>query len=133
MTTPTGFIQASDVNVELGRPWNQWFDMNEWAVRQLAGKPSGVISFHDLRGKSWMIREPASGEAYNLASPFTTWQQTGGGWAKIYWYNDSPVYDGRPGADATVIVAGTWTYYRGTQRYFSGSTSYNGVWRVGRY
>jgi len=52
MTTPTGRIQASDVNAELGRAWNQRFEFNDAAVRNLAGRPSGYVDMWNLRGKS---------------------------------------------------------------------------------
>ncbi|SBW15291.1 hypothetical protein BR10RB9215_C12142 [Brucella sp. 10RB9215] len=53
MTLPsTGVITASMINRELGRADNAPFSLNDPAVRVLAGKPSGGISFADLRGKS---------------------------------------------------------------------------------
>lgn len=52
MALPTGTIAMSDVNVELGRPWNQAISLNDPQVRELAGRPSGTISMADLRGKS---------------------------------------------------------------------------------
>lgn len=48
----TGTITAAMVNVELGRASNAPFSLNDPAVRALAGKTSGAISFADLRGKS---------------------------------------------------------------------------------
>jgi hypothetical protein len=55
MTTPTGTINASHVNIELGRAANAPFSMNDSAVRALAGKPSGPITFNDLRGKTYTV------------------------------------------------------------------------------
>lgn len=53
MTTPlNGPISAQDVNFELGRFAGDPFSMDESAVRTLAEKPSGTISFQDLRGKT---------------------------------------------------------------------------------
>jgi len=52
MTTPTGTIRFSDINAELGRPWNQAINLNDPAVRALAGRPNGAIDFGSLRGKS---------------------------------------------------------------------------------
>lgn len=53
MTLPsTGIITAAMVNVELNRAATATFNLNDPAVRALAGKPSGAISFADLRGKS---------------------------------------------------------------------------------
>lgn len=53
MTIPlTGQISFATINVELGRAANAPISLNETAVRQLAGIPSGPISFNDLRGKS---------------------------------------------------------------------------------
>ena len=45
-------LLASQVNTELGRPSTQNFSMNDSAVRALAGRPSGSISFNDPRGKA---------------------------------------------------------------------------------
>jgi len=54
MTLPTtGPISFSQINAELGRPANSPINMNDPAVRQLAGKPTGVIRMSDLRGKSY--------------------------------------------------------------------------------
>ena len=52
MTTPTGTIAMSDVNVELGLPSSTVITLNDTAVRNLAGIASGAISMNDLRGKS---------------------------------------------------------------------------------
>ena len=53
MTIPlTGQISFATINIELGRAANAPISLNETAVRQLAGIPSGPISFNDLRGKS---------------------------------------------------------------------------------
>lgn len=48
----TGVITAEMINAELGRSANAPFSLNDTAVRALAGKASGAISFADLRGKS---------------------------------------------------------------------------------
>lgn len=53
MTLPsTGSISMSQVNIELAKASNARISMNDAAVRSLAGKASGTISFADLRGKS---------------------------------------------------------------------------------
>lgn len=51
----TGQLSLSQVNTELGRPAAQAIAMNDTEVRELAGKPSGAISFADLRGKAWWV------------------------------------------------------------------------------
>lgn len=48
----SGAISLSDVNVELGRSATASINMNEAAVRTLAGKASGAISMSDFYGKS---------------------------------------------------------------------------------
>ena len=48
----SGTITAAMINVELGRASNAPFNLNDSAVRALAGKPSGAISFSDFWGKS---------------------------------------------------------------------------------
>lgn len=52
MTLPTGAIALSQVNTELNRPATQNIQMNDSAVRGLAGKPSGAVDMNSLRGKS---------------------------------------------------------------------------------
>lgn len=54
MTTPTGRIQTSDVNAEMGRPWNQAFSFNDPAVRALAQVlgDRAPISMASMRGRS---------------------------------------------------------------------------------
>jgi len=51
MVLPTGTISMSQVNTELGRASTASINLNEAAVRSLAGVPSGAISMNDLRGK----------------------------------------------------------------------------------
>lgn len=48
----SGIITAAMINKELGRAENAAFSLNDAAVRALAAKPSGVISFSDFYGKS---------------------------------------------------------------------------------
>lgn len=48
----TGSISMSQVNVELKKNETSVITLNDTNVRKLAGKPSGVISMNDLRGKS---------------------------------------------------------------------------------
>lgn len=67
MTTPTGTIGLSDVNVELGRAYNTPINLNESAVRSLAGVPSGSISMENLRGKTY-VQFWYSGHAYGQDS-----------------------------------------------------------------
>lgn len=53
MALPTsGVITAAMINKELGRAENATFSLNDAAVRALASKPSGAISFADFYGKS---------------------------------------------------------------------------------
>lgn len=57
MTLPTtGPLSLSAVNVELQRPSTQVISLNEADVRTLAQKPTGSVSFSDLRGKSWLTQ-----------------------------------------------------------------------------
>ena len=60
-------ISASNVNSELGRPSSQNFNMNDSAVRALAGRPSGSIGFNHLRGKSNLITA-SGGTKFNSGS-----------------------------------------------------------------
>ena len=52
MVLPSGTISMSQVNTELGRSSTASINLNESAVRTLAGVASGTISMNDLRGKS---------------------------------------------------------------------------------
>jgi len=52
MTTPSGTIKASDVNIELGKSSTALMSLNASDVRALAGISSGQISYNNLRGKS---------------------------------------------------------------------------------
>lgn len=51
MLPETGSISMSQVNVELKKGETTVITLNDANVRKLAGKPSGVISMNDLRGK----------------------------------------------------------------------------------
>lgn len=48
----TGSLSMSQVNTELGRNSTQTISLGEGVVRGLAQRPTGSISFQDLRGKS---------------------------------------------------------------------------------
>lgn len=52
MATPTTPITLNDVNVELGHAGTTAINMNQADVRDLAEKPSGIITMNDLRNKS---------------------------------------------------------------------------------
>lgn len=61
MATPTGTISISDLNAEIIRETEfepnltKQRSLGEDDVRVLAGKPTGPISFNDLRGKTWFF------------------------------------------------------------------------------
>jgi|APGre2960657404_1045060.scaffolds.fasta_scaffold15031_2 hypothetical protein len=67
MPTPTGTISMSDVNTELGRSATASINLNEAAVRSLAGVASGTISMNDLRGKSNVTFSPDGGTSAGTA------------------------------------------------------------------
>jgi len=52
MATPSGQISLSNVNAELGFSPTALITMNDAAVRNLAGVPTGAISMANLQGKS---------------------------------------------------------------------------------
>ena len=60
MTTPTGQISLSDVNVELTKSATALITKNDTDVRTLAGKttPQSLITMDDLRGKTWDTSRP---------------------------------------------------------------------------
>ena len=51
----SGVISASMINVEIGRSSGASFNMNGSQERELAGRPSGSISFSHFHGKSWVV------------------------------------------------------------------------------
>ncbi|WP_439685111.1 hypothetical protein MNJPNG_06410 [Cupriavidus oxalaticus] len=84
MIPKTGAVTFVDVNYELMRT-NQPVSLNDAAVRRLADKASGTISFSDLRGAScYRITSGASGDGLRrgwvtgsfgaLQGPSGTWQ-----------------------------------------------------------
>lgn len=48
----SGQIAASQINTELGRPWNQQWSIGDSASRALAGRPSDQIAFSNFYGAS---------------------------------------------------------------------------------
>jgi len=63
MTTPTGQIGMSSVNVEIGLPWNANIWLDHGLVRQLAGAGGGGtrMEMNWLRGKSSYVAVTATG------------------------------------------------------------------------
>jgi len=123
MTLPTsGAITASMINVELGRAANAAFSLNDTAVRALAGKPTGGISFNDFYGKSSYTREPATGEYYG---GLMYWEVKGA-FCYIYW-NGLMV---EVFLAATVeLVRNGWRYHRGAYKGVVNGSKMYGVWR----
>ena len=52
MTTPSGQIALSDVNIEIGNSSSTQITMNDYYVRVLAGVPTGQIDMNSLRNQS---------------------------------------------------------------------------------
>jgi len=138
MTLPlSGKISASQINVELGKASNSYFNIGMPSVRGLAGKPSGAISFQDFHGKSSYVREPETGENYNPpnSSAPTYWavSTSGAGFRqRLYW--EGELITTYFWHSTNALVHGNWLYHIGE---FKGSFSignsgwYNiyGVWR----
>lgn len=64
----SGLITAAMINQELGRASNAALSLNDPAVRALAGKPSGAISFSDFHGKSSEIVVTVSSNLISAAT-----------------------------------------------------------------
>lgn len=119
MPTPTGTIALSDVNVELGRSSTASINMNESAVRSLAGVGGSgtIISMNDLRGKS------------NLGATLNNYEA---GAFNIQLYRQRYVNSG-----ATYARVGITLYSDGSARYFyedSGTATTNFTsftWKTG--
>lgn len=62
----SGIITAAMINTELGRAANAPFNLNDAAVRALAAKPSGAISFSDFYGKASEIVKTVTASRVNL-------------------------------------------------------------------
>lgn len=91
MTLPTGQISASNLLSELGRAAGAQVTLNETAVRNLAAKASGQISYSDLRGKA--------------VTPSVTIANPGPGNGNTY----SAVIDGGAEVKVTYGTDGSWT------------------------
>lgn len=119
MTTPTGTISLSDVNVELGRSSTANISMNEAAVRTLAGVGGSgtAISMNDLRGKSSLSVNYPSG----ASGSFFGYDYCG--------YADTQV-------DAPTISGGTgtytysWTRISGSWFTINSSTAQRPIWSI---
>lgn len=87
----SGPLSASQINVELGRAVGAAFSMNDAAVRSLAGKPSGPISFGDLLGKSMGLANLiATGYYRDVTNPnypvrYYGWSRAGHGGSLNYY------------------------------------------------
>jgi hypothetical protein len=79
MPLPTGTISMSEVNTELGRPSTQSINLNDSAVRSLAGVGGSgtVISMDNLRGKASEFVMTISSNTFNYdlstAAPAAGW------------------------------------------------------------
>lgn len=132
MTLPSsGQIAASDINVELGRAWNHFFDMNAAAERNLAGKPTGSIGFADFYGKSNLIREPASGE-FPSDSTYN-WRVFTFNKRFVIRWDGVDIYQSDMQDFSTTYVLGTWTYYKGAFNHNSLGTDMHNIYRIGKY
>ena len=101
MALPTTTISMSQVNTELGRSATASINLNESAVRTLAGVASGAISMDNLRGKS--------------NAPAATFSPDGGTSAGtavfLYDYTSEPS-PSSVGVTLSCSVSATWTVTR---------------------
>lgn len=101
MTLPSAYntITMAQVNTELGRASNAAINLNETAVRTLAGVPSGIITMHDMHGKSAAV---------------LSFNDTNILWAQSY--NDQ--------SDPDIYIGSDGTISGGSGRTYSGPTAY---------
>lgn len=108
MTTPTGQISLSQVNTELSYPATQTIGMNDTAVRNLAGVPSGAISMQNLQGKSSVFTFSITTSAnVNLRSAALAAGWPGSGAVNATIPSAATVYSNSPGS-AALVVDGAW-------------------------
>ena len=105
MPTPTGTISLSNVNTELGRSATANINMNDSAVRTLAGVGGSgtIISMNNLRGKS-----NASVAISNQSALDYSYAGSGGqGWARYQLNANGVAY--RTNVNGTLIqISGEW-------------------------
>lgn len=107
----SGEITMAMINTELGYASNATISLNDTAVRNLAGKPSGQIAMNDFYGKSsiqWF---------FSRITPGYWWYQDGyDGLFEIVWNDVLIVAFSYPPAPepGTSYVFGGYRYYRGT-------------------
>ena len=82
MTTPTGTIAMTNINLELGNSSTAQISLNDTNVRLLAGIPSGTISMNNLRGKTWKAKYVTTGS--DAVNRITAWPWTGSGFGTKY-------------------------------------------------
>jgi len=127
MTLPSiGIMNASMINLELGKANSAFFSIGMPSSRSLAGKTTGTISLSDFHGKSSYIREPEEGDIYALANDGigedypqgTLWTFVTNGYGHefqgVIWYEfiiPKPLTQ-----NTTFIEQGGWRYHRGLHR-----------------
>lgn len=116
----SGPLSVSQINVELGRAAGAAFSLNDAAVRSLAGKPSGPISFGDLLGKSMGLANLiATGYYRDVTDP--TYPIRYYGWSRAGHVDTSNYDDNIPGDSIsqttyepnTTIMSACIKYYEG--------------------
>ena len=123
MTTPTGTIGLSDVNVELGYSSTANITMNDTNVRTLAGVGGNatIISMNDLRGKTWQT----------LSASLPYYEQAGGYDVNLleFVYRSSPAYT-ESYVDIILRNDGTGAYRHGNS--FQATTDFTSfTWKTG--
>lgn len=139
MTLPaSGAISFADINTELGYAPNAAITLNDTAVRNLAGKPSGVISLSDLYGKSAVtykhsIGAFSGGYVGNSGGTYFENLTIGVGWVTVSFSGQGSYYGGDNGVQCYIrdlsvspsailfnenkYVSGTFQFYNSISRY----------------
>ena len=110
-------------------------------IKNMFGGPGSPALSNYYRGGAYIpssktvtVRDPSSGEYYNLAIGGIWWEVTGG-YTAVYWNGPGYVYQNGTGLNPTSVTSGGYTYYRGSLRAvvpqdYQPTSYYYGIYRT---